>query len=153
MLVYISLALLAVGCVLLACVARELGEQVRVLTAEMRAAEALLKCAHENDVEFDQRITDDRKNQREFNKMTDDRIENIEKAMKSLRKAVEGYNVTVIGAVRDVQKRVAVMEETMAAAEDLIKEHAELEREAANSEKLFQEGLANILSYGVVKNE
>jgi hypothetical protein len=103
MLVYISLALLAISCVLLAWVARELGKQLRVLTADMRMAEALLKCAHENDVEFDQRITE--------------------------------------------------LKRSFAAAEDLIKEHAELEREAANSEKLFQEGLANILSYGVVKNE
>ena len=62
------------------------------------------------------------------------------------------YN-RITGAIYDFQKRVAVLEETMAAAEDLIKEHAELEKEAAKSEQLFQEGLANILSYGVVKNE
>lgn len=103
MFVYISLVLLAVSCVLLAWVARELGKQFRVLTADMRMAEARLKCAYENDVEFDQRITE--------------------------------------------------LKRSFAAAEDLIKEHAEMEREAANSEKLFQEGLANILSYGVVKNE
>ena len=103
MFVYISLALLAVSCVLLAWVARELGKQLRVLVADMRVAEARLNEAYKNDVEFDHRVTE--------------------------------------------------LKRTMAAAEDLIKEHAELEKEAVKSEQLFQEGLANILSYGVVKNE
>lgn len=103
MFVYISLALLAVSCVLLAWVARELGKQLRVLVADMRMAEARLNEAYKNDVEFDHRVTE--------------------------------------------------LKRSFAAAEDLIKEHAELEKEAVNSEKLFQEGLANILSYGVVKNE
>lgn len=52
-----------------------------------------------------------------------------------------------------LDEKIAALKRTFAAAEDLIKEHAELEREASNSEKLFQEGLANILNYGVVKNE
>jgi hypothetical protein len=124
MFVYISLALLAVGCVLLAWVAWSLCKKMTVLTADMRVAEALLKCAHDNDVEFDQRLTD-------FRRMLTD----VEEGLSNLETTTQDLG------------------ETMAAAEDLIKEHAELEREAANSEKLFQEGLANILSYGVVKNE
>jgi SMC interacting uncharacterized protein involved in chromosome segregation len=51
------------------------------------------------------------------------------------------------------EARLSAAEKTLADAEELIRGHAELEREAANSEKLFQEGLANILNYGVVKNE
>ena len=54
---------------------------------------------------------------------------------------------------RCLEEKIKALQETMAAAEDLIKEHAELEKEAVKSEQLFQEGLANILSYGVVKNE
>jgi predicted Holliday junction resolvase-like endonuclease len=54
---------------------------------------------------------------------------------------------------RTLASNVAELKSTMAAAEDLIKEHAELEKEAVKSEQLFQEGLQNILSYGVVKNE
>ena len=34
-------------------------------------------------------------------------------------------------------------------AEELIELHKELEKEAAKSERLFQEGLTNILNYGV----
>ena len=36
-------------------------------------------------------------------------------------------------------------------ASELIEAHAELEKEAANSERLFQEGLSNLLNYGVDK--
>lgn len=36
-------------------------------------------------------------------------------------------------------------------ASELIEAHAELEKEAANSERLFQEGLSNLLNYGVGK--
>lgn len=114
MFVYISLALLAVACVLLAWVVWSLGKRLRVLTADMRMAEARLTCAYENDVEFDHRITELKR--------------------------------TLTASVDELKK-------TMAAAEDLMKEHAELEKEAAKSEQLFREGLANILNYGVVKNE
>lgn len=114
MFVYISLALLAVSCVLLAWAARSLQKQLSVIRADMRMAEARLECAYENDVEFDHRITELKR--------------------------------TLTASVGELKK-------TMAAAEDLMKEHAELEKEAAKSEQLFQEGLANILNYGVVKNE
>lgn len=50
-----------------------------------------------------------------------------------------------------IESRLSELEKTMEEAEDLLKEHAELEREAVNSERLFQEGLASILNYGVVK--
>jgi hypothetical protein len=36
-------------------------------------------------------------------------------------------------------------------ASELIEAHAELEKEAANSERMFQEGLSNLLNYGVGK--
>lgn len=153
MLVYISLALLAVGCVLLAWVARELGKQLRVLTADMSVAKTMLKCAYDNDIEFDSRITDERKNQREFGKRTDERLTNLEDSHVLMQKTNDDFYNRITGAIYDFQKRVAVVEETMAAAEDLIKEHAELEKEAVKSEQLFQEGLTNILNFGVVKNE
>jgi hypothetical protein len=41
----------------------------------------------------------------------------------------------------------------MEKAEDIIEAHAELEKEAAKSEQLFQEGLTNLLNYGVIKHE
>ena len=37
-------------------------------------------------------------------------------------------------------------------AEELIELHKELEKEAAKSERLFQEGLTNILNYGVTND-
>lgn len=51
--------------------------------------------------------------------------------------------------VRALEAKVADMGKVMADAEDIIKEHAELERQTVNSERLFQEGLQNILGYGV----
>lgn len=51
--------------------------------------------------------------------------------------------------VRALEAKVADMGKVMTEAEDIIKEHAELERQAVNSERLFQEGLQNILGYGV----
>ncbi len=104
MFVYISVALLAVSCVLLAWVARSLRRDLEQLHNKLLADSLRLRQDFfDNDIDLDRRITE--------------------------------------------------LKRTFAAAEDLIKEHAELEKEAANSEKLFQEGLANILSYGVVKNE
>ena len=51
------------------------------------------------------------------------------------------------------EARFSAAEKTLAEAEELIRGHAELEREAAESERMFQEGLANILNYGAVKHE
>lgn len=51
------------------------------------------------------------------------------------------------------EARLSAAEKTLTEAEELIRGHAELEREAAESERMFQEGLANILNYGAVKHE
>lgn len=49
--------------------------------------------------------------------------------------------------------QIRLLESKLEKAEDLIDAHAELEKEAAKSEQLFQEGLTNLLSYGVTKHE
>lgn len=45
--------------------------------------------------------------------------------------------------------RLTEMRKKLEQAEDLIEAHAEAEKEAAKSERLFQEGLTNLLNYGV----
>ena len=51
--------------------------------------------------------------------------------------------------LRRLEEQMAAQGKALAAAEELMEEHALLEREAAKSERLFREGLQNILNYGV----
>ena len=51
--------------------------------------------------------------------------------------------------LRRLQRECKELREVMTAAEDLIRECGDRERESAKSERLFQEGLQNILNYGV----
>ena len=48
-------------------------------------------------------------------------------------------------------KRFETIDEKLKKADEILVAHAELEKEAANSERMFQEGLANLLNYGVSK--
>lgn len=48
-----------------------------------------------------------------------------------------------------LEEQLTAQGKTLAAAEELMEEHCLLEREAAKSERLFREGLQNILNYGV----
>ncbi len=56
-------------------------------------------------------------------------------------------------AMAEFDHRLTELRKKLEKAEELIDAHAELEKEAAKSEQLFQEGLTNLLSYGVSKNE
>ena len=51
--------------------------------------------------------------------------------------------------LRRVEEQLAAQGKTLTAAEELMEEHSLWEREAAKSERLFREGLQNILNYGV----
>ena len=51
--------------------------------------------------------------------------------------------------LRRVEEQLAAQGKTLAAAEERMEEHTLWEREAAKSERLFREGLQNILNYGV----
>lgn len=62
-----------------------------------------------------------------------------------LRKEISRINLKLWTASRQLDK-------TMKKAEDILNAHAETEKEAEKAEQLFQEGLQNILNYGVIKN-
>jgi hypothetical protein len=53
--------------------------------------------------------------------------------------------------IAGVENEVSELEKWKDEASELIEAHAELEKEAANSERMFQEGLSNLLNYGVGK--
>ena len=64
--------------------------------------------------------------------------------------------------IRKLTKRVAdleantenkfkAVEKKLKKADEVLEAHAELEKEAAHSERMFQEGLSNLLNYGVTK--
>ena len=68
-------------------------------------------------------------------------------------KLVDGILGRHADAMAEFDHRLTEMRRKLEKAEDLIDAHAELEKEAAKSEQLFQEGLTNLLSYGVTKHE
>lgn len=63
----------------------------------------------------------------------------------------------LLGEMQDHQRefdhRLSTLERNLAKADEIIRAQDEYEKEAAKAEQLFQEGLQNILSYGVIKNE
>lgn len=51
-----------------------------------------------------------------------------------------------------MDRDLTTLEQNLEKADEIIKARAEYEKEAEKAEQLFQEGLQNILNYGVIKN-
>lgn len=81
---------------------------------------------------------------RGFHLYADDRADELRSTLEEMQETDRQFS-------QSIEYRLTGLEKTMSDAEELLKEHAELEREAVNSERLFQEGLTSILNYGVVK--
>jgi len=48
-----------------------------------------------------------------------------------------------------LEEQLADHRQSLSAAEEVLRDHSRWEQEAAKSERLFREGLQNILNYGV----
>ena len=75
------------------------------------------------------------------------KIEALSDAMKIVDDLFSRYE----DAMKEFDHRMIDMRKKLEKAEDIMEAHAEMEKEAANSERLFQEGLTNLLNYGVSK--
>ena len=73
--------------------------------------------------------------------------------LKESRKAVDRLLGEMQDHQREFDQRLTTLERNLAKADEIIRAQDEYEKESAKAEQLFQEGLQNILSYGVIKNE
>ena len=62
---------------------------------------------------------------------------------------LDEFSEQLVRAQAGVLEQMDSLRRKMEQAEELMAAHAEAEKEAAKSERLFQEGLTNLLNYGV----
>ena len=73
----------------------------------------------------------------------------LDEGLMRIRAEVDSANSVCMDSLKKTNEELTELSEKLKKVDELIGAHAEAEAEAAKSERLFQEGLSNILNYGV----
>lgn len=83
------------------------------------------------------------------NNVREELVSKLNEGMTAIRGEVELADTELFDSMKELRDELTALSEKLKKVDELIDAHAEAEAEAAKSERLFQEGLSNILNYGV----